>query len=248
MIRRYALRRVIAAGNLRWRLERWLRRALPGYCAFCYARLTGDLPWCPDCDGDLPWNVVACRRCAEPMATRGGGDVCGRCLRRPPAFDAAWVPLRYEGELIRLVQRFKFSADPRAGRLLMELLVHAMGTTAPCGERLIAVPGSWTRTRERGFDPVSWLGGSLAARWQLPRLVALRQRDAPSQRGLDRAARRHNVRDAFGLEGPLPESVLLLDDVMTTGATLESLALACRRAGARHIGVVALARTPPDRI
>ncbi|WP_188115176.1 ComF family protein [Salinicola endophyticus] len=248
MFRRHTLCRAIAAGNLRWLLERGLRRALPGYCAFCYARLSGDLPWCDDCDAELPRNGVACRRCAEPMATLGGGDVCGRCLRRPPAFDAAWVPLRYEEPLVRLVQRFKFSADPRAGTLLVELLIHALGDTAPCGERLIGVPGSWARTRERGFDPVAWLGDALAERWQLPRLAALRQRDSSSQRGLDRAARRRNVKDAFGIEGPLPESVLLLDDVMTTGATLDALALACRRAGARHIGVVALARTPPDRI
>lgn len=248
MIRRHTLGRMLAAGGLRWQLERWLRRALPGYCAFCYARLSGDLPWCSDCDAELPWNAMACRYCAEPMATRSGGDVCGRCLKRPPAFDAAWVPLRYEGELIRLVQRFKFSADPRAGLLLVELLIHAMGTTAPCGELLIGVPGSWARTRERGFDPVAWLGGSLAARWQLPRRAAQRRRDSSSQRGLDRVARRRNVKDAFVIEGPLPESVLLLDDVMTTGATLEALALACRRAGARRIGVVALARTPPGRI
>ncbi|WP_353981749.1 ComF family protein [Salinicola endophyticus] len=248
MFMRCALGRVIAGGGLRWQLERWLRRALPGYCAFCYARLAGDLPWCPDCDGELPWNVAACERCAEPMPDAGGNHLCGRCLRRPPAFDAAWVPLRYEGSLIRLMQRFKFSADPRAGTLLVELLIHAMGTTAPCGELLIGVPGSWTRTRERGFDPVAWLGSSLAARWQLPQRAALRQRDSSSQRGLDRAARQRNVKNAFGIEGPLPGSVLLLDDVMTTGATLESLALACRRAGARHIGVVALARTPAGRI
>ncbi|KFF50705.1 hypothetical protein GY26_00180 [Gammaproteobacteria bacterium MFB021] len=239
---------MLASGGLGWRLERWLRRALPGYCAFCYARLAGDLPWCADCDDDLPWNVAACERCAEPLPSAYDNHRCGRCLQRPPAFDAAWVPLRYEGELIRLVQRFKFSADPRAGTLMVELLVHAMGANAPCGERLIGVPGSWTRTRERGFDPVAWLGGSLAARWQLPRLAAQRQRDSSSQRGLDRAARRRNVKDAFVIEGPLPESVLLLDDVMTTGATLEALALACRRAGARRIGVVALARTPPGRI
>ena len=100
------------------------------------------------------------------------------------------------------------------------------------------------RARERGFDQAGWLARRLARRLGVPLVRAERHRDTPSQRGLDRGERRRNVRGVFRVEAPLPARVALLDDVMTTGATLNALALACRRAGAREVEAWAVARTP----
>ena len=116
------------------------------------------------------------------------------------------------------------------------------------GEAVIGVPGQHERTRERGFDHTAWLTKRLAARLKMPVIEAERRRETPSQRGLDRLSRRRNVKRAFTVAQPLPPAVMIVDDVMTTGATLESLAIACREAGAQRVTAVAFARTPSARI
>ncbi|WP_232823706.1 ComF family protein [Salinicola sp. CPA57] len=147
-----------------------------------------------------------------------------------------------------LIQRYKFSADPRAGEVLIQLMLASLSRGLDLGEAVIGVPGQRERTREQGFDHTAWLTKRLAERLQLPTVEAERLRETPSQRGLDRVSRRRNVKRAFAVNQPLPAAVMIVDDVMTTGATLESLALACRAAGARQITALAFARTPSVRI
>ncbi|MDX1465434.1 MAG: ComF family protein [Halomonas sp.] len=227
------------------RVDGWLRRALPGRCVFCLSSLPGEAPWCADCFARLPWNRPACDGCGEPQPPAQAGLRCGRCLRRHPAFDRARVPLRYADEVAGLVQRFKFDASPRAGSLLLELLVAGLTSDERAWPgALMAVPLHPRRARERGFDQARWLARRLARRLDRPLVRAVRLRDTPSQRGLDRGERRANLRAAFGVPVGLPGRVALVDDVMTTGATLEALAVACRRAGAREVEAWAVARTP----
>lgn len=236
-----------------WRneVDDWLRRALPGRCAFCLAACAPGRPWCGDCHAALPWNRSACPVCAEPLpatllATTGPRP-CGHCLRRPPAFERARVALRYEGEVAGLMQRFKFHASPRAGTLLVTLLEEGLEESRVDVEppqALMPVPLHPRRARERGFDQGRWLAERLAARLEVPLVMARRKKDTPSQRGLDRRGRRGNLRGAFHVPETLPPRVALLDDVMTTGATLDALARACRRAGAEEVEVWAVARTP----
>lgn len=222
-----------------------LRRALPGRCAFCLSPRGGELPWCDACFATLPWNLSACPRCAEPQAGWLEARPCGRCLRHPPGFDRARAPLRYEGELAGLVQRFKFHASPRAGAVLLELFEAALPQAARrWPEALMAVPLHARRARQRGFDQGEWLARRLARRLEIPLLRAERLRDTSTQRGLDRRERRTNLRGALRVSGELPRRVALVDDVMTTGATLDALATACRRAGAGEIEAWAMARTP----
>lgn len=226
-------------------VDGWLGRALPGRCAFCLAPLVEEFPWCEACFAGLPWNVPACPGCGEPQPGAQAGRRCGRCLRRPPAFDRARVPLRYEAEVAGLVQRFKFDASPRAGKLLLDLLATGLSADVTAWpEALVPVPLHPRRSRERGFDQALWLARRLGRRLDRPVVRARRARDTPSQRGLDRGERRANLRAVFGVSGGLPGRVALVDDVMTTGATLEALAVACRRAGAREVEAWAVARTP----
>lgn len=229
-----------------------LKSALPGYCAFCSVAAEGGLPWCHDCFSDMPWNHGACELCAEPLPSAHAGTrrprQCGRCLKRRPAQTSSWVPLRYESRVTRLVQRYKFAADPRAGEVLVQLMLASLDRAPELGAAMIGVPGQHERTRERGFDHTAWLTRRLAARLALPVIVAERVREAPSQRGLDRRSRRRNVNRAFVVNRALPVAVTIVDDVMTTGATLDSLARACRDAGAERVTAVAFARTPSARI
>lgn len=229
-----------------------LREALPGRCDFCLSvrcqkSPAGVRPWCTSCHEALPWNLPACPCCAEPQPGQLSDRRCGACLATPCAFERARVPLIYSREVTGLVQRFKFHASPRAGRVLLELLSGALGDEAlRWPEALMAVPLHPARARERGFDQAEWLASRLARRLGIPHLPATRIRDTRSQRGLDRRERRRNLKGAFRVPGPLPGRLVLIDDVMTTGATLDALAVACRRAGAREIEVWACARTPLD--
>ncbi len=225
------------------KVDEWLRRALPGRCAFCLAPCEEGRAWCTACHAALPWNRSACPVCAEPLPATVAPRPCGHCLRRSPCFQCARVPLRYEGEVAELMQRFKFHASPRAGTLLLALLEEGLAGSEP-PQALIAVPLHPHRARERGFDQGYWLAERLAARLHVPLVGARRLADTRSQRGLDRGKRRGNLRGAFRLEARLPPRVALLDDVMTTGATLDALARACRQAGATEIEAWAIARTP----
>lgn len=228
-----------------------LRQALPGRCAFCLALPTAGAPWCESCLLELPWNEPACMRCAEPLpiVASPGTQSCGHCLRFPPSFSSAHVPLRYEDDVATLVQRFKFHASPRAGTLLLELLVESLGragirashTLAP--QALVSVPLHAKRARERGFDQADWLARRLGKRLGITCIEARRLRITPTQRGLGRGERQANLRGAFRLESRLPARVVLVDDVMTTGATFDALASACLAAGAERVEVWAAART-----
>jgi ComF family protein len=226
-------------------VDRRLRRHLPGRCAFCLGEAEREHPWCAACFVELPWNLPACPCCAEPLPGRPEERPCGRCLRSPPAFVRSRVPLRYEQEVAGLVRRFKFEASPRAGAVLLALFEAGLPETVLAWpQALVPVPLHPRRARARGFDQGEWLARRLARRLERPLVRARRCRDTPSQRGLDRMERRRNLNRAFVIEAALPPRVALLDDVMTTGATLEALASACRAAGAREVEAWAVARTP----
>ncbi|WP_416137282.1 ComF family protein [Halomonas sp. HK25] len=226
-------------------VDQFLRRQLPGRCAFCLGEADRDRPWCGACFASLPWNLPACPHCAEPLPGRPEARPCGRCLRQPPPFVRSRVPLRYELEVAGLMQRFKFAASPRAGAVLLALFEAGLpGAALSWPQALVPVPLHPRRARERGFDQGEWLARRLACRLALPLVRARRRRDTPTQRGLDRDERRRNLSGAFVIEAALPPRVALVDDVMTTGATLEALAEACRSAGAREVEAWAVARTP----
>ncbi|MGJ7460677.1 ComF family protein [Halomonas sp. MA07-2] len=227
------------------KVDQCLRRQLPGRCAFCLGKAERERPWCGACFAALPWNLPACPRCAEPLPGRPDARLCGRCLRHPPSFDHSRVPLRYEREVAGLVQRFKFEASPRAGAVLLALFEAGLpGVSQEWPQALVPVPLHPRRARERGFDQGEWLARRLARRLELPLVRARRCRDTPTQRGLDRDERRRNLNRAFVIEAALPLRVALVDDVMTTGATLGALAAACRVAGAREVEAWSVARTP----
>lgn len=226
-------------------VDHYLRRRLPGRCAFCLGEADRERPWCAACFAALPWNLPACPHCAEPLPGRCQARPCGHCLLRPPAFERSRVPLRYAQEVAGLMKRFKFSASPRAGAVLLALLEAGLPRAALAWpQALVPVPLHPQRARERGFDQAEWLARRLARRLEVPLVRARRWRDTPSQRGLDRDERQRNVRGAFRVEAVLPPRVALLDDVMTTGATLDALAAACQAAGAREVEAWAVARTP----
>lgn len=240
--------------DLRRSVDGWmagaLRLLLPLRCLLCGAKGAGDRDLCAGCAADCTRNAVACPRCALPLARPA--PCCGECLRREPPFEHAWVPFVYAHPLDLLEARFKFGADLAAGRVLSSLMIECARDAAPARpDALVPVPLHAARLRERGYNQALELARPLARAFAIPLRADLlaRTRATSPQTGLDAKTRRRNLRDAFTVTDATepPPHVALLDDVMTTGATLRECARALRRAGVARVDVWALARAPARR-
>jgi ComF family protein len=207
----------------------------------------------------------ACPACRGPEGP-GGAGLCRACKARlpwaperlppPHGLDALVAAAEFEPPVEAWIRRFKYPApglaglDPAAAALVRALALVAAGRAPGRSPDLVVpVPNHPRRLRSRGFNPASELARAVAratgARLSVGALERLR--DTPTQTGLDRAARRRNVRAAFRARGPVPARIWLVDDVVTTGSTLGEAALALRRAGARTVVGVCAARTPTPR-
>lgn len=224
------------------------RFVLPLRCLLCGGAGANGIDLCADCAAELPRNRNCCGRCALPLAT--SASLCGQCQRRPPPWDGAWAPFRYGWPLDRLESRYKFANDLAAGRVLSTLWQRE-----PCPvalpQVLLSVPLHRSRLRQRGYNQALELARPLARALAMPLRhdVMQRLRRTEAQTELDAVGRRRNVRGAFALrEGvALPGHVALLDDVMTTGATLAECTGVLKRAGVSRVDVWALARAPSPR-
>lgn len=237
-------------------VDGWLRRLslrlLPPRCLLCRAPGAEGRELCADCVRDLPWNRAFCARCALPLAVADDaspGRMCGHCQQHPPRFDRLIAPFRYAYPLDGLVTRFKFRHDLAAGALLADLMAQALvSDDADRPNLVVPVPLHVRRLRERGYNQSLELAKRLAPALGLDiEADALtRQRATDAQSALDAAARRRNVRDAFVADPNRirDRHVALVDDVATTGATVEECARALRIAGARAVSVWVVARAP----
>lgn len=226
---------------------RALRLLLPPRCLLCGGAGADQRDLCAGCAGDLEPNTPCCPRCALPLPSPAPS--CGDCLKRGPSFAAAWVPFRYGHPLDLLEGRFKFRGDLAAGRVLVQLMLERARLAAPMlPDMLIPVPLHRTRLRERGYNQALELAQPLARALGIPLRHDVIERTAatPPQTGLDAKARRRNLRGAFTVATAMqwPSHVALLDDVMTTGATLREAAKTLQQAGVARVDVWALARAP----
>lgn len=218
---------------------------LPSHCLLCGARGQGALSLCADCAREMPRNDRCCTRCALPLATPAA--LCGRCVKRLPPWDAAWVPFRYEWPLAPLEARFKFGGDLAAGRTLALLWLASM-PPAELPAAIVPVPLHRLRLRRRGYNQTLELARPLARHLHVPLLCdALRRtRATGAQTELNAIQRHRNVRGAFAAQfaGAVPQHVAVLDDVFTTGATLGECVRVLKRTGVARVDVWALARAP----
>jgi ComF family protein len=196
---------------------------------------------CAACEAGLPFVEAACKRCAVPLPASG---TCGECQRFAPRFDDAFALFEYRFPVDRLVHRFKFDADLAIGGWL------AMRLAARIPMRpdvLVAPPLAPDRLRERGFNQSLEIAKRVARDLRI-RLVwrgLTRSRTTLPQPGLGRAARRRNLREAFECRASFAGlHVAIVDDVLTTGATADALAVTIKRAGAARVSVCVVARTP----
>jgi predicted amidophosphoribosyltransferase len=188
----------------------------------------------------------ACLVCRAP-----GAELCRGCraglawlpdaVERSGALDAAWAPLAYDGTARALVHALKLRGLTAAAGLMAAQIAAGAPRHLLDDRVLVPVPGNPRKRRARGFDPAERIARSLARRTGLPLAAVLRSGPAPAQVGAGRAQRLR--RTAIEVGGAAPARVLLVDDVRTTGATLEACANALRRAGAASVAAVTYART-----
>ena len=211
----------------------------PPRCAAC-AGPCGGQPFCPACAEALEPVPAGCARCGLP----GPDPCCGACLVAAPAFDAVAAGGLYGGPLAEAVRALKYGGRPAVARPLGDWLAGRVGL--PRGALVVAVPLGRARRIARGYDQAALLARHLArAVGGRPLLGALRRvRETPPQVGRSRAARARNVAGAFAAEAAVVagQALVLVDDVVTTGATADAAASALKAAGARSVRVVALAR------
>jgi ComF family protein len=221
-----------------------MRKFLPtlffgGSCFLCRGSARALL--CAACDAELPRLASElCPRCALPSPR---GALCGRCLAQPPHYDATVAALAYEFPADALVQALKFRGELALSTLLGGLLADKVRAQAV--DHVLPVPLSPKRLAERGYNQAAEIARH-AHRGRLELSLCVRNRDTRAQAELPWAERKRNIRGAFRCTRSLfGGTVAVVDDVMTTGATLDELAATLKRSGAERVVNWVVARTLP---
>ena len=232
---------ILSVALLNIRLE--MERILPDQpCLLCGAP-SRQRAWCDACDAALPYLSPAhCPQCALPTHD---GAVCGHCLQRPPQFDRTVAAFAYSFPVDKLVQALKFNEQLTLARSLAESMVPLIKAHPSC---IIPMPLHPARLRERGFNQSLELSRYLARHLDIPLLptVTQRVRDTSPQSGLPWKERKKNLKQAFACGSEVAGlHVAIVDDVMTTGASLNELAKTLKAAGACEVSAWVVARTLP---
>lgn len=254
-------------------VDGWLARIgrglWPPRCLVCGERTPGPLDLCPACEAELPWMPPACLSCAMPLpppraplprapagAPAGAAHpsaalalprLCSACQHAPPPLAETHAAFLYSFPLDRLLPRLKFHRDLAVGRLLAQAMAATL-SGCPRPAALVPVPLHRARLRRRGYNQALELARPLGRLLGVPVRAGLLRRirhTAPQSR-LDADARAGNLRGAFEVpaRAAVPSHVALVDDVMTTGATLDAAADALSDAGAERVDAWVCARAP----
>ena len=225
-------------------LARW-PGVSPDRCSAC-GLADGD-PFCVACSEDyFPRDIRRCRCCALRLPATVS-TLCAHCLQQSPSFDATLACADYAAPVSGMVLALKNGGRLALARAFGRLLASRIDPEAFDGALFVAVPLAFERQRERGFNQSHEIARAFArARsLRLAHGLLIRTRHAPPQHLLDLDARRRNLRGAFAVRAPVKDRhVAVIDDVMTTGSTMQEIATTLKRAGCTRVTNLVIARTP----
>jgi ComF family protein len=225
-------------------IQEWL---LPGTCMLCGAHIGAQHAFCADCEAALPHLTDACPQCAAPMAhSDSSGQRCGACQKRSPTFSRTHALYRYARPIDGFVQALKYRHRLELARVFGERLAEVLAPrVAGSVDVIVPVPLHRARLGERGYNQSLELARPISARLSLPLDYHCLWRTRPTapQASLALAERQRNVRGAFAAAPTVAKlRVAVVDDVMTTGHTVNAIARCLRAAGAKDVQVWVLAR------
>ncbi len=243
--------------------QRLLSSIFPSRCILCQqtvleCAINPHVEICSGCYQVLPHNDHCCAHCALPLPEDIGLDtvskndvLCGRCIKQAPHFDYSYSLFRYQDEVIRLIHRLKFgekvSYARSIGELLLTTVVDKLLPEQGRPECIIPVPLHKSRLQKRGYNQSTEISRVLAnkAGLAIEHDVVLRQRSTLTQTGLKAKQRQKNIKGAFKVTAKLNvKHALIIDDVITTGSTVNELAKVLKQSGIERIGVLSIARAP----
>jgi ComF family protein len=213
-------------------------------CVLCHS-MSQDGYWCPACDAALPYfNMPHCPVCALPTPT---GEVCGLCLKQPPCFTRTTAVFGYSFPVDKLIQIMKYGEQLSLAHAFAKKLAQRIDRNE-LPDCIMAMPLHPAKLRERGFNQSLLIASTVARELKLNLLTNACRRtiNTPPQSSLPWKERKKNVRNAFSCDIDLEgKHVVLVDDVLTTGASLNALAGAVQKRGAEKISAWVIARTLP---
>lgn len=223
---------------------------LPPCCPVCHQRYYGDEPLhiCPDCLEKLPLIGDAfCSICGIPFVAGDKPHPCSRCIKNPPPYSAARAAFMHAGDIKELIHRFKYNGDTRLRRSLGLLTAEKLAKFAKesSADLIVPIPLHNKRLKNRGFNQALLLAEIFSKAWQIPlqRHLIKRTRLTVPQVELGRKQRLSNLHDAFMVADQrlvAGKTIMLVDDVTTTGSTLWEASAVLKKAGARKVLAVTI--------
>lgn len=226
---------------------RLLNRIIKQPCALCQASATSnDYALCEACLDTLPYtDNNCCAQCATPIpvSTNGKNNICGHCLKQPPYFDATYALMRYQFPLDKLLQHYKYNEALYLSQAFGRLMTEQLYLTNI--DVIVPMPLHINRLKARGFNQSSEIAKVMSKLTNIPLDLAgcEKVKDRPPQASMAYKDRIKNMKKAFVCTKSYTDlHVAIVDDVMTTGATLNELSKMLKQAGAAHISCYVLAR------
>ena len=235
------MRVLIKSGSIpyRWRLK------TP--CSLCFQYHQTSSPLCTYCESLLIPLGTACKQCATPLPD-AQYNLCGYCIKHPPALDAVFAPYRFEEPLRTLLHDFKYREKLHLSRFLAEKMLTAQPTLFPKNTCFIPVPLHRKRIYERGFNQAAIFATYLAKKLNQPCLLhhIKKIKNTPHQAKLEARIRKKNLRNTFRIK-PIPyQQVILIDDLITTGSTANELAHQLKSKNKKKVTLWCIAKTCLD--
>ncbi|MDF1760861.1 MAG: ComF family protein [Coxiellaceae bacterium] len=211
-------------------------------CLFCQQPGWYRTPICDTCHQLLPWLGVCCPQCANPTSSTG---LCGQCIKQPPSFDNTLACFNYQPPISHMITQLKFKQQLCYGQWITQLLIEKIKTNNNLPEAIMAVPLHKKRIKQRGYNQAGIIAQTISNQLQIPciQYSVIRHKATAAQTDLSAKQRQINLRHAFTINNKIDQKhIALVDDVMTTGSTLNALAALLKQQGVQRVDCYTIAR------